>query len=189
VKSLVQVKYPQADGATGTDTTEAAGGAAPVADAGSTTTPAGAVAEGPRRGNGSRPASTEAAPPADATAAKPEGSTPDAGSTSTPARGIGRRDPATTPNPANPEGTGDASTKPATAASGAGAGGGPAATARANTRVPDPFTDEELAAMSKETARGLLSEVSRARRREDLDADTRKRLSDDFNRILERLKK
>jgi hypothetical protein len=55
--------------------------------------------------------------------------------------------------------------------------------------VPDPFTDDELNAMSKETARGLLSEVSRARRREDLDAETRKRLSDDFNRILERLKK
>jgi hypothetical protein len=57
-----------------------------------------------------------------------------------------------------------------------------------NTRVPDPFTDEELGAMSKEQARGLLSEVSRARRREDLDAETRKRLSDDFNRILEHLK-
>jgi len=192
VKSLVQVKYPQADGAAGSDAVEAAGGTAPVADAGSTTPPEGALAEGPRRGNGSRPASTDAAPSPDATAAKPDAVKPegtDAASTSTPARGIGRRDPATTPSPAVPAGSGDPSTAPATAASGAGAGGGPAATARANTRVPDPFTDEELAAMSKETARGLLSEVSRARRREDLDADTRKRLSDDFNRILERLKK
>ena len=71
----------------------------------------------------------------------------------------------------------------------AGAGGGPAATAAANTAVPDAFTDEQLAAMSKEEARTLLSEISKARRRNELDADTRKRLADDFQRILEHLKK
>jgi hypothetical protein len=43
--------------------------------------------------------------------------------------------------------------------------------------------------MSKEEARTLLSDISKARRRTDLDADTRKRLSDDFNRILEHLRK
>jgi hypothetical protein len=38
--------------------------------------------------------------------------------------------------------------------------------------------------MSKEEARTLLSEISKARRRNELDADTRKRLADDFQRIL-----
>jgi hypothetical protein len=105
-----------------------------------------------------------------------------------PARGIGRREtPATTPPAA--EGTPADPAKPATAQSGAGAGGGPAATAAANTAVPEAFTDEQLGAMSKEEARTLLSDISKARRRTDLDADTRKRLSDDFNRILEHLRK
>jgi hypothetical protein len=106
----------------------------------------------------------------------------------TPARGIGRRETTTPPA----DGGGTDGSKPAntvTAGSGAGAGGGPAATAQSNTRVPDAFTDEQLAAMSKEEARTLLSDISKARRREDLDADTRKRLQDDFSRILEHLRK
>ncbi|MEY5060576.1 MAG: hypothetical protein RIS45_497 [Planctomycetota bacterium] len=189
VKSLVQVKYPQADSASG-DGTGASESSEPttVAQAPETTPPA----EAPRRNEPARPAST---PSNAAAAAKPEGTndgTAPAGATAS--RGIGRREtpPAgdnANPTPTtNPPADGGATTQPASAASGAGAGGGPSATARVNTRVPDPFTDEELGAMSKEQARGLLSEVSRARRREDLDAETRKRLSDDFNRILEHLK-
>ena len=196
VKSLVQVKYPQADGASG-DGAASSSGSEPttVAQGPETASPM----ETPRRNEPVRPAST---PGSDATASatKPNDAASDAGAPAgaTASRGIGRRE---TP-PANGDATGNANptttpsttpadggtTQPATAASGAGAGGGPSATARVNTRVPDPFTDEELAAMSKEQARGLLSEVSRARRREDLDAETRKRLSDDFNRILEHLK-
>ncbi len=194
VKSLVQVKYPQADGASGDGATSSASSEpTTVAQAPETTPPA----ETPRRNDPVRPAST---PGNDAAAnvAKPDGANDGAAPAgATASRGIGRRETApaggnatTTPTtaPATPPADGGTTTQPATAASGAGAGGGPTATARANTRVPDPFTDEELAAMSKEQARGLLSEVSRARRREDLDAETRKRLSDDFNRILEHLK-
>ena len=88
-------------------------------------------------------------------------------------------------NPASPTDT----SKPATFGSGVGSGGGPAATAQANLIIPDPFTDEQLKAMSKEEARTLLSEISKARRRNELDAETRKRLTDDFQRILDHLKK
>jgi len=193
VKSLVQVKYPQADAGADAGSGDAASSSAAVdgstiAQGGGATAPA----DPPARGDGARNlGSATATPPADATAsaAKPADDAAAAGSPSgaTPSRGIGRRE--TPPaNPTTPPADGGTTTQPATATSGAGAGGGPAATARANTRVPDPFSDEQLAAMSKEQARGLLSEVSRARRREDLDADTRKRLSDDFNRILEHLK-
>lgn len=196
VKSLVQVKYPQSDGGTDAGTGDATNSSASadgssMAQAGGAATPA----DPPRRNDGARNlGSATATPPADATASasKPSDGATDAGAASgaTPSRGIGRREtpPANPANPTNPPADGGATTAPATASTGAGAGGGPSATARANTRVPDPFTDEQLAAMSKEQARGLLSEVSRARRREDLDADTRKRLSDDFNRILEHLK-
>ena len=98
-----------------------------------------------------------------------------------PARGIGRRDPATSPSS-------DGGSKPATASSGVGAGGGPAATAMQNTVIPDPVSDEQLKAMTKETARALLADFAKAKRRPDLDTDTRKRLDVDFNRILDRLK-
>lgn len=196
VKSLVQVKYPQSDGASDAGSGDAASSSASadgssMAQAGGVTSPA----EPARRNDGARNlGSATATPPADATAsaAKPADGAADAAvpSGATPSRGIGRREtpPANPANPTTPPADGGTTTAPATASTGAGAGGGPSATARANTRVPDPFTDEQLAAMSKEQARGLLSEVSRARRREDLDADTRKRLSDDFNRILEHLK-
>ena len=54
--------------------------------------------------------------------------------------------------------------------------------------MPDSFTDEELRAMTRDQARGLLADFSRAKRRQDLDAETRKRIDDDFKRILEFLK-
>jgi hypothetical protein len=43
--------------------------------------------------------------------------------------------------------------------------------------------------MSKEELRTLLSDISKARRRKDLDSETLKRLADDFDRILQQLKK
>lgn len=42
--------------------------------------------------------------------------------------------------------------------------------------------------MTRDQARGLLAEFSRAKRRADLDAETRKRIDTDFNRILDYLK-
>lgn len=100
-------------------------------------------------------------------------------------RGIGRREGSS----AATGSAGSDSSKPATAPSGAGAGGGPAATALANTPVPESVTDAQLSAMSKDELRTLLSDISKARRRKDLDADTLKRLADDFDRILQQLKK
>ena len=157
---------------------------APAApDAGKTNAPETALAQGNR-------------PPA------AEGTATDGSTASLPSRGIGRRDPASAPGagttppaegaakPADGAATAAVgAAKPASAGSGAGAGGGPAATAAANTAVPDAFTDEQLAAMSKEEARTLLSEISKARRRNELDAETRKRLAEDFQRILDHLKK
>lgn len=196
VKTLAQRKY-------GSIADEADGGAQP--SAGST-----AAATDTGKPDATKPAVADAGKPADGAGdgAPPEtaiaqgnrppatdvgaaGSTgaADGSTTSLPSRGIGRRDPASAPGAGTTPPATDAATKPATAGSGAGAGGGPAATAAANTAVPDAFTDEQLAAMSKEEARTLLSEISKARRRNELDADTRKRLADDFQRILEHLKK
>jgi len=136
------------------------------------------AARAPRRG-------ADAAAGADAPASGPEASGNASADGPVANRGIGRRDGAGTA-PAN----GAAETgKPVTATSGAGAGGGPAATALANTPVPDPVTDAQLSAMSKEELRTLLSDISKARRRKDLDSDTLKRLADDFDRILQQLKK
>ena len=122
-------------------------------------------------------------------------------SVSGPARGIGRRTEATAPKPATgadggatspstspSTATGTGATTPTTGSTGAGSGGGPAAAALANSVVPDSFTDEELRAMTRDQARGLLADFSRAKRRQDLDAETRKRIDDDFKRILEFLK-
>lgn len=77
---------------------------------------------------------------------------------------------------------------PSSLPSGAGAGGGPAAAALANTQIPATFTDEELRAMTRDQARGLLSDFAKAKGRADLDEATRKRLQTDFNRILDYLK-
>ncbi len=122
-----------------------------------------------------------------------------------PPRGIGRRDPITTITPtvpadsttataANPTAvagaptTGAGATPPPSDGRGAGSGGGPAAAALANTVIPDSFTDEELRAKTRDQARGLLADFSKAKRRPDLDAATRKRLDADFQRILDYLK-
>jgi len=111
-----------------------------------------------------------------------------------PARGIARRngDPAAGnggSGTAGASGTGGAGSTPAaTTGSGAGAGGGPAAAALANAQVPPSFSEEELRAMTRDQARGLLADFSRAKRRADLDAETRKRIDADFNRILDYLK-
>ena len=107
-------------------------------------------------------------------------------------RGIGRRDPAdATPAAEGADGagatTGAAGGAPVRAASGAGAGGGPGAAAAANLAIPEPFSDEELKAKSKEEARALLSELAKAKNRPDLDAETRKRVSADFKRVLDHL--
>jgi hypothetical protein len=120
-----------------------------------------------------------------------------------PPRGIGRRDPITTITPAVPADsttatatnptageptTGAGATPPPSDGRGAGSGGGPAAAALANTVIPDSFTDEELRAKTRDQARGLLADFSKAKRRADLDAATRKRLDADFQRILDYLK-
>jgi hypothetical protein len=115
-----------------------------------------------------------------------------------PARGIARR-PSSEAAGANGASTGantgagagagtGAGAAPATMPSGAGAGGGPAAAALANAQVPPTFTDEELRAMTRDQARGLLSDFAKAKGRADLDEATRKRLQTDFTRILDYLK-
>jgi hypothetical protein len=192
VKTLAQRKYgTAADDAEASTGSPAGGGDPTMAAATGTSRPVG-TASGDRgaanaastSGDGGR----TAAPSQPTTVASSETNSDTASSGAaapTPARGIGRRE-TTTPGT---DAAGTDTAKPATAGSGAGAGGGPAATAQANIRVPDAFTDEQLAAMSKEEARTLLSDISKARRREDLDADTRKRLQDDFSRILEHLRK
>lgn len=107
-------------------------------------------------------------------------------------RGIGRRDtppPTTTPETVDPNAPKtDAGSATATPRTGSGAGGGPGAVAAANLVIPEPFTDEQLKAMTKEQARARLGELAKAKNRADLDAETRKRLAADFNRILDYLK-
>ncbi len=195
VKTLAQRKYgTAADDADASSSASAGAGDSVNSATATTTRPAGtpptdrvATTAGTPAGD----AGSTAAPsqPTTLVSADTKSDTGSAGAAApTPARGIGRRE-TTTPGA---EATGADAAKPAataTAGSGAGSGGGPAATAQSNTRVPDAFTDEQLAAMSKEEARTLLSDISKARRREDLDADTRKRLQDDFSRILEHLRK
>lgn len=104
-------------------------------------------------------------------------------------RGVGRRDTSgDEENAETPAADGDQGRSgPARASSGAGAGGGPAAAAAANLTVPEPFTDDQLKAKSKEEARALLSELAKAKNRPDLDAETRKRVSADFKRVLDHL--
>lgn len=107
-------------------------------------------------------------------------------------RGIGRRDtppPATTPETVDPNAPKtDAGSATATPRTGSGAGGGPGGVAAANLVIPEPFTDEQLKAMTKEQARARLGELAKSKNRADLDAETRKRLAADFNRILDYLK-
>jgi hypothetical protein len=192
VKTLAQRKYGTAadeDAGSGVGASTASAGATKPSDASESARPTTPPPANATASNGTTTTDGGAAPAGGAPVVAQAGDAgAAAGSAAVPARGIGRREtPATTPPAA--EGTPADPAKPATAQSGAGAGGGPAATAAANTAVPEAFTDEQLGAMSKEEARTLLSDISKARRRTDLDADTRKRLSDDFNRILEHLRK
>ena len=159
--------------------------------------------------NAATPGATTSTPATDSTAAGSSTAATDATTSggaassrtavSGPPRGIGRREPATASG-ATTSGTGDATatggaattgagaTPPANDGRGAGSGGGPAAAALANTVIPDTFSDDELHAMTREHARALLGPISRAKRREDIDAETRKRLDEDFARIFAYLK-
>ncbi len=177
VKTLAQRKYNMVDDA---DSADSSHDAATHANAGTDAAKGdGAAAEG----NTLASAADTSTKANGATSSRSNGGSTAGGSGDggVPARGIGRRDPATAP------GT-DGGDKPATASSGVGAGGGPAATAMQNTVIPDEVTDDQLKTMTKETARALLADFAKAKRRPDLDADTRKRLDVDFNRILDRLK-
>jgi hypothetical protein len=50
------------------------------------------------------------------------------------------------------------------------------------------ITDEEIKAMSKEELQLRLSEIANARRRQDLDEETRARIANDFKRVLDALR-
>ena len=54
--------------------------------------------------------------------------------------------------------------------------------------MPEPFTDTELASLSKPEANALLEKVARAKLRNDLDDETKKRLRTDLYRILDHMK-
>lgn len=54
--------------------------------------------------------------------------------------------------------------------------------------IPESPTDNELAAMSKSEANALLAKVAEARKRTDLDEETKSRLKVDFDRILTHMK-
>lgn len=118
----------------------------------------------PSRGNSTARGST------DGEVATPAGSTP--------SRGIGRR---------AASGDEEQGGTPATAPSGVGAGGGPAAAAQANLAVPEPVSDEQLKAMSREEAQDLLNRLSKAKKRADLDEATKKRVDADWRRVLDYL--
>jgi hypothetical protein len=193
IKTLAQRKYPDADaGSTkperpvdGDSETTGDRGASPVAGDSGRSTAAVTNSAGPAAGTGAMPSRPEAIG-APGTGPVAQGETADGGDGSAtttadgpalPERGIGRRP---TPGP-------DEQPKPA-ASGGAGAGGGPGAAAQANLTVPDTITDEQLKTMGKPELRAKLSEFAVAARRQDLDAETRARLSADFNRILNALK-
>lgn len=101
-------------------------------------------------------------------------------STPVPARGIGRR---------GPDQAASGGERPVVAGSaGAGAGGGGPGANAPVAAVPGPISDEELKALSKEELQLRLSEIANARRRQDLDEDTRKRIAEDFQRVLAALR-
>ena len=196
IKTLAQRKYPDADaGSTkperATDggseaETDQRGSAAANGSGGSpvaATPPAATADAGAATLRGGQVGAMGSAAGGDGTGPVARGEDGAAGETAgtdgpaLPERGIGRRP---TPGP-------DEQPKPATTG-GAGAGGGPGAAAQANLTVPDTITDEQLKTMSKPELRAKLSEFAVAARRQDLDADTRARLSADFNRILNALK-
>lgn len=197
--TLVQRKY----GKPGDD--EDAGGASTATGSSTTSrnqTPTGGAASGETaaadpesNGTGETQVASADAEGASANASTPGGTASVGG----PARGITRRPTTPAADGAAASGAGagansgaganaGAGAAPATMPSGAGAGGGPAAAALANAQIPSTFTDEELRAMTRDQARGLLSDFAKAKGRADLDEATRKRLQTDFNRILDYLK-
>ncbi len=120
-------------------------------------------------------------PPATATpdaesTEKPETIASADGAASMPSRGIGRtKHEGDNPADGSPGKGGDPS-KPAQPSA------GPA------VEVPGPFSDEEIKALTKGEAQTLLGEISRARQLPTLDEDTKKRLREDFQRVLARAK-
>ncbi|MBI1303637.1 MAG: hypothetical protein GC172_07600 [Phycisphaera sp.] len=190
IKTLAQRKYPGDEG-------EAVGSAGSAA---STTPPAvaevvppatavagnadaeGAAASTSAGESAPEPAVRESTPlargddqPADAGDAGPvDPSTP------VPSRGIGRR---------GPDGAASGGERPvASGSAGAGAGGGGPGAAAPVAQVPPVVTDEEIKAMSKEELQLRLSELAGARRRQDLDEQTRARVAEDFKRVLDALR-
>jgi hypothetical protein len=195
IKTLAQRKYPDADaGSTkperpvdGDSETTGDRDASPVGGDSGRSTAAATNNPGSIAGSGTTPSRPEAlTTPGTEPVARGEAADGGDGATTAtgdgaalPERGIGRRP---TPGP-------DEQPKPAASGgAGAGAGGGPGAAAQANLTVPDTISDEQLKTMSKPELRAKLSEFAVAARRQDLDADTRARLSADFNRILNALK-
>lgn len=64
----------------------------------------------------------------------------------------------------------------------------PVTVTRQKVDVPPAFTDAELAAMSKDSAKELLARISAARQMTGLDGATVDRLKIDFQRVLQKLK-
>ncbi|MFO0827052.1 MAG: hypothetical protein U0572_02795 [Phycisphaerales bacterium] len=93
-----------------------------------------------------------------------------------PNRGIGRAKP--TPPPGDAPGE-----KPTTAEPSK-----PGQPATPTIEVPGPFSDEEIKALSKSEAQALLGKISRARQLPTLDEETKKRLKEDFQRVLAQAK-
>ncbi|MFM1822343.1 MAG: hypothetical protein RI967_609 [Planctomycetota bacterium] len=180
VKTLAQRKYPS--------TGDEADGGAPAAGAAERTTSGGSnavAASGGEAdaGDASSAAGSDATTVASAGAGSSRGGT--GGSATSASRGIGRR------APTGGEGAteADAGSKPAQGV-GAGAGGtaGPAGASQSVAPVPDAISEERLMAMSKDELNSELAALAKARRRLDLDEETKKRVLGDFNRILSRLK-
>lgn len=174
VKTLAQRKYPDPT-AGKTSTPKASDGepaAAPESRASTDSGPSGAtVPNGPKADAGGERAPAGAV--ADAAKPAPDGSQP------LPDRGIGRRPGSETNGAPKP---------PAAGGAGTGAGGGPGAIAKANLVIPDPISDDQLKAMTKPELRERLKVFAEARKREDLDPETKQRMNTDFNRLLDALK-
>ena len=57
-----------------------------------------------------------------------------------------------------------------------------------NAEIPEPLTDGDIQAMTRQEAQQMLSAVSRARQRSDIDSQTRKRLAEEFSKLLEKIR-
>jgi hypothetical protein len=193
IKTLAQRKYPSDDGetidSTGGSTAGLAAGSTPAASTpapSEVTPPPAATLAGESGGEPVAPV-RESTPlargddqPADGTDAGPVDPSTPIGSTPASGRGIGRR---------GPDGAPAGGERPvATGSAGAGAGGGGPGAAAPVAQVPPVITDEEIKAMSKEELQLRLSEIANARRRQDLDEETRTRIANDFKRVLDALR-